>query len=208
MSQNQVATRKKLFKKGLYLEYFTVAYNLIEAALSLLFGSLAKSIALVGFGLDSIVESLSGMILIWRLHQHGKISEEEEERVEKKAQKFVALTFFILGVYVLFQSAKKLILKEIPDPSLPGIIIALVSLIVMPVLSFQKLKTGRQIESEALVADSKETLACAFLSLALFLGLGSNYLFGYWQADAIAGLIIVFFLMREGVEIWRESSEE
>lgn len=201
-------TRKGLYQKGLYLEYFTVAYNIVEAVLSILFGSIARSIALVGFGLDSIVESLSGMILIWRLRQYGRISEEEEERIEKKAQKFVALTFFLLGVYVLFQSAKKLILKEIPDPSLPGIIIAIVSLIVMPVLSYLKLKTGKQIESNALIADSKETLACSFLSLALLLGLGANYLFGFWQADAIAGLIIVFFLMREGIEVWRESNEE
>ena len=208
MNFDQHVTRRKLYKKGLCLEYFTVVYNIVEAALSILFGSMAKSIALVGFGLDSIVESLSGMILIWRLRQHGKISEEKEERIEKKAQKFVAFTFFVLGVYVLFQSIKKLILKEIPDPSLPGIAIAVISLIVMPVLSYQKLKTGRQIESEALIADSKETLACSFLSLALLLGLGSNYLFGFWQADAIAGFIIVFFLMREGIEVWKESMEE
>lgn len=200
--------QSKLYKKGLYLEYFTVTYNIVEAALSILFGSLAKSIALVGFGLDSIVESLSGMILIWRLRQHGKISEEEEERIEKRAQKFVALTFFILGLYVLFQSVKKLIFKEIPDPSLPGIIIAVVSLIVMPVLSYQKHKTGKQIQSDALIADSKETLACSFLSLALLFGLGFNFLFRFWQADAIAGLIIVLFLIREGHEIWRESEEE
>jgi divalent metal cation (Fe/Co/Zn/Cd) transporter len=208
MDSDQNIARKKLYQKGLYLEYFTVAYNLIEATLSILFGSLAKSIALIGFGLDSIVESLSGIILIWRLRQHGKISEEEEERIEKRAQKFVALTFFILGLYVLFQSIKKLILKEIPNPSLPGIIIALISLILMPVLSYQKLKTGKQIQSDALIADSKETLACSFLSFALLLGLGMNYLFGFWQADAITGLIIVFFLMREGREIWRESQEK
>lgn len=198
----------RLYKKGLYLEYFTVTYNIVEAGLSIFFGSLAKSIALVGFGLDSIVESLSGMILIWRLRQHGKISEEEEERIEKRAQKFVAITFFILGFYVLYHSIKKLIFKEISDPSLPGIIIAVVSLIVMPVLSYQKHKTGKQIQSEALIADSKETLACSFLSLALLLGLSSNYLFGFWQADALAGIIIVFFLIREGREIWKESREE
>jgi cation diffusion facilitator family transporter len=198
---------RKLYRKGLHLEYFTVVYNIVEAAVSILFGTMAKSIALVGFGLDSIVESLSGMILIWRLRQHGKISEEEEERIEKKAQKFVALTFFILGIYILFQSVKKLVIKEIPDPSLPGIIIAVVSLIVMPLLSYQKLRTGKQIQSEALIADSKETLACSFLSLALLLGLGLNYLFGFWQADALAGIVIVFFLMREGREIWRESHE-
>jgi len=198
---------KKYYKKALFLEYFTVAYNVVEAALSIFFGSMAKSVALVGFGLDSVVESLSGGVLIWRLHKHGKISEEEEERVERRAQIFVAATFFVLGAYVLFQSVKKLVLKEMSDPSLPGIIIAVVSLIVMPVLSFQKLKTGKAIQSDALIADSKETLACAFLSLALLLGLGLNYLFSFWQADALVGLIIVFYLFKEGREVWKESEE-
>jgi len=194
---------ERLYKKGLFLEYFTVGYNVIEATVSIAFGHIANSIALIGFGLDSAVESLSGMVLIWRLHQHGKISEEEEEAAERKATKFVALTFFILGLYVLFQSVKKLIIKEIPEPSLPGIIIAFVSLVVMPLLSWQKFRTGQQIQSQALIADSKETLACFFLSGALLLGLGSNYLFGFWKADPIVGLIIVIFLFREGWENWR-----
>ncbi len=194
---------EKLYKKGLFLEYFTVGYNVIEATVSIAFGHIANSIALIGFGLDSVVESLSGMVLIWRLRQHGKISEEEEEAVEGKATKFVALTFFILGLYVLFQSVKKLILREIPEPSLPGIIIAFVSIVVMPFLSWQKFRTGQQIQSRALIADSKETLACFFLSGALLLGLGSNYLFGFWQADPIVGLIIVVFLFLEGWENWR-----
>jgi cation diffusion facilitator family transporter len=199
---------KKLYKKGLWLEYFTVGYNIVEAAVSIVFGSIANSIALVGFGLDSVVESLSGCVLIWRLRQHGKISPEEEERVEKKAMKFVALTFFVLGLYVLFQSLKKLIVREIPEPSIPGMIIAAVSIIVMPVLTWQKYRTGKQIGSRALIADSKETLACAFLSVALLLGLGGNYLFGFWQADPIAGLIIFAFLLREGWESWKESQEK
>lgn len=198
----------KLYKKGLHLEYFTVSYNVIEAIVSIVFGRIANSIALVGFGLDSIVESMSGFVLIWRLRQHKKISKEEEERIEKRAMKFVAMTFFILGLYVLFQSVKKMVLKEIPDPSLPGIIIAIVSIIVMPVLTLQKYRTGMQIKSNALIADSKETLACAFLSIALLLGLGSNYLFGFWRADAIVGLIIVIFLFKEGIKGWKESNEE
>jgi divalent metal cation (Fe/Co/Zn/Cd) transporter len=198
---------KRLYKKGLWLEYFTVAYNIAEAAVSIIFGTMAKSIARVGFGLDSVVESLSGCVLIWRLRQHGKISSEEEERIEKKAMKFVALTFFILGLYVLFQSLKKWVGKEIPDPSFPGIIIAVVSIIVMPVLTWQKYRTGKLIGSRALIADSKETLACAFLSVALLFGLGSNYLFGFWQADPIVGLIIVAFLFREGRKSWMESGE-
>lgn len=199
---------EKSYRKGLFLEYFTVGYNIIEAFASIVFGSIANSIALIGFGLDSVVESLSGLVLIWRLRQHGKIPEAEEERIEKKATRIVALTFFVLGFYVLFQSLKKLIGKEIPDPSLPGIIIAMVSMLIMPVLTWQKYRTGKQIRSRALIADSKETLACAFLSVALLFGLGSNYLFGFWQADPIAGLIIVIFLFREGLEGWKESGED
>ncbi len=196
---------EKLYKKGLFLEYFTVGYNVVEAVVSIVFGHIASSIALIGFGLDSVVESLSGLVLIWRLRQHGKISREKEEAVEKKATRFVAFTFFILGLYVFFQSGKKLVGKEISDPSLPGIIIASISLLIMPVLSWQKLKIGQKIQSQALIADSKETLACSFLSAALLLGLGLNYVFGFWQADPIVGLIIVLFLFREGREAWQEA---
>ena len=97
---------------------------------------------------------------------------------------------------------------EIPEPSLPGMLIAMVSLVVMPLLTWQKYKTAKQINSRALLADSKETLVCAFLSVALLLGLGMNYLFGFWQADPIVGLIIVVFLLREGWEGWQESGKE
>jgi divalent metal cation (Fe/Co/Zn/Cd) transporter len=200
----KVFTMDELYKKGLRLEYFTVGYNLIEAVASLTFGWIAGSIALVGFGLDSVVESLSGLFLIWRLRQHGKISEEKEERIEKKAIKFVAISFFILGAYVLFESTEKLLLRQVPQPSLPGIVIAIVSMIIMPILTVKKYKIGKEIKSKALIADSKETLACSFLSLALLLGLGFNYLIGFWQADPIAGLIIVLFLFREGWEGWHE----
>ncbi len=198
----------RLYKKGLRLEYFTVGYNILEAVASIVFGSIAGSIALIGFGLDSIIESLSGLVLIWRLRQHGKISEAAEERIEKRAIKFVAVTFFILGSYILFESVKKLVVTEIPEPSLPGIIIATLSIIIMPILTWQKYKTGKQINSRALVADSRETLACTFLSVALLLGLGANYLFGFWQADPIVGLIIVLFLFREGWQGFKGANEE
>lgn len=198
----------RLYRKGLRLEYFNVGYNFLEAIASILFGSIANSIALIGFGLDSIIESLSGLVLIWRLGQHGKISKETEERIERRATRFVAITFFILGLYILFESVKKFWVTEIPEPSLAGIIIAMASITIMPVLSWQKHKTGKQINSRALVADSKQTLACAFLSVALLLGLGANYLFGFWQADPIVGLIITAFLFREGRESWQEAGEE
>ncbi len=198
----------RLYRKGLRLEYFTIAYNILEATASIIFGSIARSIALIGFGLDSIVETLSGLVLIWRLRQHGRISEVAEERLEKRATRLVAITFFVLGAYVLFQSVKNLVLAVIPAPSLPGIVIAAASIVVMPLLTWQKYRTGKQINSRALVADSKETLACAFLSVALLLGLGANYLIGFWQADPIVGLIISIFLFREGWKIWQESGKE
>lgn len=198
----------RLYRRGLHLEYFTVGYNILEAAASIVFGSIAGSIALIGFGLDSIVESLSGFVLIWRLRQHGEISKEAEARIEKRATRFVAVTFFVLGLYILFESIKKIVLVEVPQPSLPGIVIAVASLIVMPLLTWQKYMTGKQINSRALVADSRETLACAFLSAALLLGLGANYLFGFWQADPVVGVVIVAFLFREGWGSWRESAGE
>ena len=198
----------RLYRKGLFLEYLTVGYNVAEAVASIVLGAIAGSIALVGFGLDSIVESLSGLVLIWRLRQHGKISAEAEERLEKRATRFVAVTFFILGGYVLFESARKLVLGDVSEASPGGIVVALVSLVAMPLLTWQKYRTGKQIGSRALVADSKETLACAWLSLALLLGLGANYLFGFWQADPIAGIIITAFLFREGREGWKETGEE
>ena len=194
-----------LYRKGLRLEYFTVGYNALEAFASIGFGLLQGSIALVGFGLDSVVESLSGLVLVWRLRMHGRVSGEAEERIERRATRLVAASFFILGAYILFESVKKLVLREIPQASLPGIIIAILSLIVMPLLAQSKRRLGERIGSKALIADSKETFACAFLSAALLIGLGAHYLFGFWQADPIAALVIVAFLFKEGVEGWRES---
>ncbi len=167
-------------------------------------GLLAGSIALVGFGLDSFVESLSGSVMIWRLRKHGKISEEEEEKVERKAVKLIAYSFFILGAYVLYESIEKLYIHEIPDPSLLGIIIALISIIVMPILFYLKFQTGKSMGSKSLIADSKETLACVFLSGALLVGLGLNYLYGFWRADPIVGLVIVVYLAKEGYATLRE----
>lgn len=195
-----------LYKRGLHLSYFTVAYNMLEAIASILFGGIASSIALIGFGLDSIVESLSGLVMVWRFRQHDNLSEADEERVEKRAMRFVGITFFVLAAYVFVESARKLIFREIPGPSLPGIIIAVLSLIIMPLLARAKIRLGERIGSRALIADAKETLACTFLSLALLVGLGANYLVGFWQADPLVGLIVVVFLVREGREVQEEAA--
>ena len=187
-----------LHKKALNLSYFTVVYNIIEGIVSILAASLSGSIALLGFGLDSFVESFSGFIMIWRFKK--KRSPKEEEKIEKLAVKLVGYTFFILAIYVSFESIKKLYYTEVPNPSILGIIIAALSIIIMPILSHMKYQTGKLLKSRSLIADSKETLACAALSIALLIGLGLNYFLGLWRADPIIGLIIAIFLLREGYE--------
>jgi cation diffusion facilitator family transporter len=194
----------RLHKKALRLSYITVGYNVVEGLVSILAGSLANSIALIGFGLDSFVESLSGGVMIWRFRKHGKVTEEEEEEVERKAVKFVGYTFLVLGCYVLYESIRKLLVYEAPGGSLLGIVIAIVSIIVMPILFYAKYQTGKSINSRSLMADSKQTLACVFLSMALLIGLGLNYFVGLWQADPIIGVVIAIFLLREGYTTIRE----
>ncbi|MCK9375188.1 MAG: cation transporter [Syntrophobacterales bacterium] len=193
-----------LRQQALRLSYFTIGYNVVECALALAAGFLAGSIALVGFGLDSLVESLSGGVMIWRFARHESLSAEEEERLERRAIKIVGYTFFVLAAYVLYESLEKLILQEPPAPSLLGIIIAVASMIVMPLLFYRKYQTGKSLGSASLMADSKQTLACALLSVALLLGLGLNYWFGVWQADPIIGLVIAALLAREGYHTLKE----
>ncbi|UCF12957.1 MAG: cation diffusion facilitator family transporter [Thermoplasmatales archaeon] len=192
------------YKKALWLSFFTVLYNIVECIVSILAGVLAGSIALVGFGSDSFVESLSGSIMIWRFRKHGKISEEEEEKIERRATKLVAITFFILGFYILYESVKKLYFQEKPETSIIGILIAIASIIIMPLLFYMKYKVGKKLQSRSLVADSKQALACLFMSISLLIGLLMNYLYGFWQADPIVGLIITAFLFKEGYETIKE----
>ena len=194
------------FRYALHLSYFTVAYNLIEGLLSIIAGLLSGSIALVGFGLDSFIESLSGSVMIWRFYESRHFSDEEHERREKIAVKLVSYSFFVFGAYVFYESVKKLYLVEAPEPSILGIIIALVSIIVMPILYYQKQKVGKNIASSSLLADSKQTLACVFLSVALLIGLLLNYWFDIWWADPIVGLLIVVFLFKEGYETYKEET--
>lgn len=191
-------------KKALYLEYFTVGYNVLEGLASVVAGALAGSIALVGFGLDSAVESASGGVLIWRLRHHGRVTPEEEERVEKRAVRLVGVSFFLLAAYVLFESVRKLYYAEQPEPTLVGIVIAVLSIIVMPMLAISKHRTAERIRSRSLKADSRQTVICSMLSVALLVGLGLNYLWGIWWADPASALVIVILIVREGIEAFRE----
>lgn len=205
----EIMSRKTdLRRKALFLSYFTVGYNILEGLASLTAGFFSGSIALTGFGLDSFVESLSGMIMIWRFRKHGTLTIEEEEQTEQKAVRLIGYTFFIFGAYVFIESVRKLYVQSKPEPSIPGIVIAVLSLIIMPILYHQKFTTAREIGSRSLLADSKETLACIMLSAALLLGLGMNYIFGIWWADPVTGLVIVFFLIREGLEIFEDEDDD
>lgn len=190
--------RNKKFKFGLLLSYFTVGYNVIEGIVSVIVGSVTGSVALVGFGLDSFIESLSGSVMIWRLSKHGKISHEEEEAVEAKAANLVGATFFILAAYILYEAVSRLISREAPDASLLGIIIAVLSLLVMPTLAYLKNKTGKAIGSHSLVADSMQTVICVLMSVALLVGLVANYFLGIWWLDPVAALFFVAILVKEG----------
>lgn len=189
-------------KKALWLSIATVGYNVVEGIAAVTVGIATRSSALLGFGLDSFIESLSGSVMIWRFGKER--TDEDEERVEKIAVKLVAYTFFILGAYIFFDAGKQLLLHEVPEKSLFGVVVAVLSLLIMPALMLAKYRTGKQIGSKSLVADSKQTLACIFMSVTLLLGVGLNYLFGIWWADPVAGLVIAVMLLYEGKETLEE----
>lgn len=193
--------KEKLYKKALLLEYFTVGYNVLEAVASITAGKLAGSVSLIGFGLDSIVESLSGTVMLYRLSVHGRYEKEEEERLERRVKKIIGLTFVVLGLYVLVESIRKIVLRQLPAPSFFGIAVAGSSLVIMPVLARMKHTTGKALGLESLIADAKETIVCSFLSFALLIGLVVRIVFGSGLADPVVGLVIVLYLLKEGLEL-------
>jgi divalent metal cation (Fe/Co/Zn/Cd) transporter len=190
--------RNAAVRQGRRLEYFTVGWNLIEAAVALGAGLFAGSIALIGFGIDSLIETSSGAVLLWRL-QEG----EKGEKRERMALKLVGLSLLALAAYVAVDAVKGLIQKQPPEESLVGIILAAVSLVVMPLLAWAKRKVAAKLNSQALVADSRQTDICAYLSAILLVGLSLNALFGWWWADPVAALAMVPIIVKEGLEALR-----
>jgi len=168
------------------LEYFTIAYNILEGVVSVVLGGLASSVALIGFGLDSFVESFSGLVVLLRFRCEAQ-GQRDNTTLDSRALRYVGWSFFLLSTYIAVESIRKLWFQEPPDPSPLGIALAAVSLIVMP----------------ALAGDSKQTLACMLLSVALLLGLSLNAALGWWWADPIAGLAMVPWLLKEGQEALR-----
>lgn len=198
---NNPSERTRLVKRGRYLEYFTIGYNSLEGLIAVGAGVIAGSIALVGFGFDSLIEVTSGAVLLWRLY--ADVNEARRERVEAISLRLVGVCFIVLALYVAQESIWSLIKRDAPDESVIGIILAGVSLIVMPLLVRAKRKVARGINSSALMADSKQTELCTYLSAILLGGLLLNALLGWWWADPVAALIMVPIIVKEGIEALR-----
>jgi divalent metal cation (Fe/Co/Zn/Cd) transporter len=189
-------TSTDLERRGLRLEYLTIAWNVVEGIVSIAAGVAAGSIALVVFGLDSFIEVAAAGVVVWELRG---VSGDRE----RTALRLIALTFYALAAYVAVTATRDLILAERPHESIPGIAIAVASLVVMPLLARTKRRTGQALHSTTLVADSKETLLCTYLSAILLAGLGLNAAFGWWWADPVAAYGIAVLAVREGREAWR-----
>ena len=185
-------------RKALWLEYFTIAWNLIEAAVAVGAGVVAGSVALIGFGFDSSIEAFAASVVIWQLR--GDQSVDREQR----ALRLIAITFFVLAAYVVFESLRDLIARAEPESSIVGIGLAGVSLVVMPTLWWSKKRVAARMGSDVLRADASETLLCAWLSLILLVGLVLNATLGWWWADPLAALGIAWLALREGAEVWRD----
>ncbi len=184
--------------RGRRLEYLTIAWNTFEAAVALMSGLLAGSIALVGFGLDSVIETISAAILLWRLHAED--DPLRRERMERTAHRLVGVCFLLLVAYVAAESIRSLWIRAIPEPSLPGIAIAVAAVIVMPWLGRAKRRVASQMGSRALHADSRQADFCAYLSLILLAGLLLHVQLGWWWADPVAALVMTPIMAREGVQ--------
>lgn len=202
-------SRERLLRRGLHLEYITVAWNVGEGIVSIGAALASGSVALLGFGVDSLVESVSALVLVWRLRseQHGDLSEEAIERIEHRAERLVAILLLGLGVYIAFAAIVALVSSGRPNPSPVGIVITALSLGVMGFLARAKRTTGEALGSKALIIDAFQTTTCMWLSATTLAGLAGNALFGWWWADPIAALVLALLVLREALEAWRGEDE-
>jgi len=190
----------------LWLEYATVGWNVIEAVIAISAGIIAGSIALVGFGLDSIIEVTAAGVLIWRLRCELTCQHDTHIGAERRALRVVGVTFFLLGAYVLYEAGVMLWQRHAPEVSVAGLVLAVASGLVMPFLGLRKRHVARHLGSKALAADAMETLICAYLSITLLVGLGLNAWLGWWWADPVAALAMLPLILHEGREAWTESA--
>lgn len=189
--------RARLGRRAQLLAGASVAYNSAEAVIAITAGAVAGSAALVGFGLDSVVEVSSGLVILWQFRHALPQSREQ------LALRLIALSFFALAAYVVQDAVRALLSGDEPDPSRVGIVLAATSLVVMPFLSWAQRRTGRALHSNAVVADSTQTLLCTYLSAVLLGGLVLNATLGWAWADPVAGLVIAAVAAKEGRDAWR-----
>jgi cation diffusion facilitator family transporter len=200
--------RRGLHRRALWLEYFTVGWNVVEGVVAIGAGLLAGSVALVGFGVDSSIEVISALGLLWRLRKAGpEATVAEESGAERRALYVVAATFFLLAAYITFEAVTSLLGREAPDRSTVGLVLSLLSLVIMPALAYMKQRAGREMGSRALVADAAETWVCSYLSLALLAGVGLHELFGWWWADPLGALAMLPVILWQGWETLGEARE-
>jgi cation diffusion facilitator family transporter len=190
-------------RTALRLEYLTVGWNVAEGVVSLAAAFLAGSVALLGFGVESFVETASGGILIWRLWSERRAADPEHaERVEHRAQKLVAASLVLLALFIAYDAARALLQRERPDASPLGVLVTALSLVAMGFLARAKRQAGRRLNSRALVADAGQTQACFYLSAIVLVGLAANAALGWWWADPAAALAVIPFLGYEAREAW------
>jgi divalent metal cation (Fe/Co/Zn/Cd) transporter len=197
-------TREELLGRGRRLEWFTLSWNLVEGAVAIAAAMAASSVVVFGFGIDSFVECASSIVLLWRLHaERAHHDRAQIDRIDERAHRLVGISLFALAAYIAFDGGKALCLHERPGPSIPGLVLAAVSIPVMFWLARAKRRVAAAIESRALAADSFQTTACTWLSVFTLVGAGANAAFGWWWADPVAAIAMTYFLVAEGREAWR-----
>jgi len=192
--------RARLERRAFLLEYLTMGWMTVEASVAIAAGLAAGSIAIVGFGLDSVIEFLAAGVVIWELRGGS-------EQRQRRALQVIGLTFLALALYVGVQAVRDLAAHARPESSLPGVLVAGAALVVMPLLARAKRRTGRALENPTLVAESAETAFCAWLSATVLVGVGLNALLGWWWADPVAALVIAGFAIKEGLEAWSPDAD-
>lgn len=188
--------RERLHRRVRFIVAFSITYNVIEAIVAVTAGVLASSAALIGFGLDSVVEVLSAVAIAWQF------TRKDPERWEKVTVRAIGLAFFALAAYVTIDAILSLVSREGPERSPLGIGITALSLLVMPLLAGYEIRTGRELRSKSVIADGRQLLLCVYLSGAVFIGLILNSLLGWWWADSVAALVVAALAIREGIEAW------
>ena len=197
-----------MLRRGIALEGVTVGYNALEGIVAIVAGIAAGSVALTGFGVDSVIEVMSGVLLWWRLRAELGVA-RVGPAVEARAARWAGVLLLALAVFIAAESGRRLLTGDRPGESVVGIVVTALSLIVMPLLARAKLRLAASLQSRALRADAHETLVCAWLSATTLLGLGLNALLGWWWADPVAALAMLPLIVREGIEAWRgDASEE